>query len=384
MKIKIGQDDGTRVDRDLRRVEFARDVIGDRVELFVDANGGYEAKQAVRLARQLEEYDVRWFEEPVSSDDLTGLRTVRKAIPLDVAAGEYGYDLPYFQAMCAARAVDVLQVDVSRCAGITEWMRAAAVAAAHGLEVSGHCAQSLHAHPACAVPNLRHLEYFHDHARLDRLLFDGVLEPDRGMLRPGVALRRRTRPEAHGRPAVYAMTGRARREPRTGQGRTKMSANGCTRTGRVRGHHRRHSGVGRATAVAFAERGGGRRAARPRGQMGWRRRAKDVEARGGDAARRSPTDVVVGRRGRKRRAEQAEAPSFGPIDVWVNDAMTSVFSPVPGDGGRRVPARHRGDLPRGRARHDGGAGRRMVPRDRGMIVQVGSALAFRSIPLQSA
>jgi L-alanine-DL-glutamate epimerase-like enolase superfamily enzyme len=187
VKIKIGQDDGTRVDRDLRRVEFARDVIGDRVELFVDANGGYGGKQAVRVARGLGDYDVRWFEEPVSSDDLAGLRTVREAVSIDVAAGEYGYDLPYFQAMCEARAVDVLQVDVSRCAGITEWMRAAAVAAAHGLDVSGHCAQSLHAHPACAVPNLRHLEYFHDHARVDRLLFDGVLEPDGGVLRPDLS-----------------------------------------------------------------------------------------------------------------------------------------------------------------------------------------------------
>jgi L-alanine-DL-glutamate epimerase-like enolase superfamily enzyme len=187
VKIKIGEDDGGRVDRDLRRVEFARDVIGDHVELFVDANGGYGAKQAIRVAEELHDYDVRWFEEPVSSDDLAGLRTVREAIPIDVAAGEYGYDLAYFQAMSSARAVDVLQVDVSRCAGITEWMRAAAVAAAHGLEVSGHCAPSLHAHPACAIPNLRHLEYFHDHARVDRLLFDGVLEPDGGVLRPDVS-----------------------------------------------------------------------------------------------------------------------------------------------------------------------------------------------------
>src|SRR5205807_8900735 len=103
------------------------------------------------------------------------------------------YDLPYFRSMCSSGAVDVLQIDVSRCAGITEWMRAAALAAGHGLEVSGHCAQSLHAHPACAVPNLRHLEYFHDHARVDRLLFDGVLDPVDGQLRvdrsrPGLGL----------------------------------------------------------------------------------------------------------------------------------------------------------------------------------------------------
>ena len=89
--------------------------------------------------------------------------------------------------MCAAGAVDVLQADISRCAGITEWMRVAAVAAAHGLEVSSHCAQSLHLHPACAVPNIRHLEYFHDHARLDRMLFDGALDPIGGVLRPDLS-----------------------------------------------------------------------------------------------------------------------------------------------------------------------------------------------------
>jgi L-alanine-DL-glutamate epimerase-like enolase superfamily enzyme len=170
-----------------------RSAIGDDAELYVDANGAYTATAALRTARHLAEQGVTWFEEPVSSDDLVGLRHVREATAVDVAAGEYGYDLAYFGRMCGAGAVDVLQADVSRCAGVTEWLRAAAVAAAHGLQVSGHTAQSLHAHPACAVPNLRHLEYFSDHARVDRLLFDGVLEPTGGALtpdltRPGMGL----------------------------------------------------------------------------------------------------------------------------------------------------------------------------------------------------
>ncbi|MGH3279151.1 MAG: enolase C-terminal domain-like protein [Trebonia sp.] len=75
--------------------------------------------------------DVRWLEEPVSSDDLDGLREVRDAVQADVTAGEYGYDLTYFRRMCAAGAVDCLQADVSRCGGITEWLRAAAVAASY-------------------------------------------------------------------------------------------------------------------------------------------------------------------------------------------------------------------------------------------------------------
>ena len=126
-----------------------------------------------------------WFEEPVSSDDLAGLRAVRDAVLPDVAAGEYGYNLAYFERMCAAGAVDCLQADATRCGGITDWLRAAAVAAAHGLQISGHCAPNLHAHPAAAVPNVRHLEWFHDHVRIESMLFDGALDPSGGTVGPG-------------------------------------------------------------------------------------------------------------------------------------------------------------------------------------------------------
>jgi L-alanine-DL-glutamate epimerase-like enolase superfamily enzyme len=184
VKIKIGESWGTAEARDLARIAFARNVIGPGAELYVDANGGYTRKQAVRMAHAMAEHDVTWFEEPVSSDDLDGLREVRDQVDPDVTAGEYGYDLTYFARMVDAQAVDCLQVDVTRCGGITEWLRAAAVAAARGLQVSGHCAPNLHAHVAAAVPNFRHLEYFHDHARIETMLFDGALDPSGGVLRP--------------------------------------------------------------------------------------------------------------------------------------------------------------------------------------------------------
>jgi L-alanine-DL-glutamate epimerase-like enolase superfamily enzyme len=184
VKIKIGESWGTEEARDLSRIAFARRVIGPDAELYVDANGGYTRKQAVRMARAMAPYDVTWFEEPVSSDDLDGLREVRDQVDPDVTAGEYGYDLPYFARMVDARAVDCLQADVTRCGGITEWLRAAAVAASRGLQVSGHCAPNLHAHVAATVPNLRHLEYFHDHVRIETMLFDGALDPAGGALRP--------------------------------------------------------------------------------------------------------------------------------------------------------------------------------------------------------
>ncbi|MFL5798107.1 MAG: enolase C-terminal domain-like protein [Actinomycetota bacterium] len=184
VKIKVGEDWGRRADRDIARVRFARSVVGDDVELYVDANGAYSRKQAVRMARSLAESGVTWFEEPVSSDDLEGLHAIRDLIDIDVAAGEYGYDLAYFARMLGAGAVNCLQADVTRCGGITEFLRVAALAAAHGIELSAHCAPAVSAAPCAAVPNFRHLEHFADHERIEALAFDGVLDPKDGVIRP--------------------------------------------------------------------------------------------------------------------------------------------------------------------------------------------------------
>lgn len=139
----------------------------------------------MRLADCLAAHHVTWFEEPVSSDDLEGLARIRAAVPMDVAAGEYGYTLPYFAHMLRAEAVDCLQADATRCGGITVWLRAAALAEARGLHLSAHCAPHLHAHAAASVPNLRHLEWFHDHVRIENLLLSGALDPTGGSVVPG-------------------------------------------------------------------------------------------------------------------------------------------------------------------------------------------------------
>ncbi|MEE4546239.1 enolase C-terminal domain-like protein [Streptomyces sp. V4-01] len=185
VKIKIGESWGSDEPRDRARITRARRSIGDTARLFVDANGAYGAKQAIRLAAHLDAEDVTWLEEPVSSDDLAGLAQVRQGVRADVTAGEYGYTLGYFHHMLAAEAVDCLQADVTRCGGITVWLRAAALAEARGLQISGHCAPHLHAHAAGAVPNLRHLEWFHDHVAIENTLFTGALDPSGGAVRPG-------------------------------------------------------------------------------------------------------------------------------------------------------------------------------------------------------
>ncbi|MFJ7150540.1 enolase C-terminal domain-like protein [Streptomyces sp. NPDC100445] len=187
VKIKVAESWGRCEARDLHRTALARRVVGDAAELYVDANGGYTRKQAVRMAAAMAGLGVTWLEEPVSSDDLTGLREVRDAVTADVAAGEYGYALPYFARMAASGAVDCLQADVTRCGGITVWLRVAAVAEGLGLHISGHCAPHLHAHVAAAVPNTRHLEWFHDHVRIENLLFHGTLDPRGGTVTPGAS-----------------------------------------------------------------------------------------------------------------------------------------------------------------------------------------------------
>ena len=182
VKMKVGRDPAA----DVARVKAARDAIGPSTVLFVDANGAYSRKQSLAFAGAYADLGVTWFEEPVPSDDLEGLRLIRDRAPapIDVTAGEYGYDVVYFRRMCEAGAVDVLQADATRCAGISGFLQAAAVADAFHLPLSSHCAPSIHAHPCCAVAGARHLEYFHDHVRIERMLFDGALRPVHGALRP--------------------------------------------------------------------------------------------------------------------------------------------------------------------------------------------------------
>jgi L-alanine-DL-glutamate epimerase-like enolase superfamily enzyme len=183
VKMKVGRDPA----RDLQRVSEAREAIGPDTDLFVDANGAYSRKDALALANIFaEEYGVTWFEEPVSSDDLEGLHLIRDRAPagMDIAAGEYGYSALYFRRMLEAEAVDVLQADATRCAGITGFLQAGTLCLARSLSLSAHCAPSLHLHPSCAITNFRHMEYFHDHVRVEHMLFDGVVTPVEGQLHP--------------------------------------------------------------------------------------------------------------------------------------------------------------------------------------------------------
>ena len=185
VKMKIGTDPGA----DLERVGAAREAIGDTAELYVDANGAFRVKEALGFAWAFADLDVTWFEEPVSSDDLPGLRLIREQGPpgMDIAAGEYGYDTPYFGRMLAAGAVDVLQADATRCGGVSGFMQVNALCEAHCMRLSAHTAPTVHAHACCAATRAINVEYFHDHSRIEQMIFDGAIQAADGELRPDLS-----------------------------------------------------------------------------------------------------------------------------------------------------------------------------------------------------
>jgi L-alanine-DL-glutamate epimerase-like enolase superfamily enzyme len=188
VKITVGREPR----RDPLRLRAAREAVGPDVDLMVDANGAYTRKEALSWAEAFAHAGVRWLEEPVSSDDLEGMQLVRDRAPagVEIAAGEYGWDLPQLAAM--ADCVDVLQADVTRCGGITNMIRVDALCKARGLAFSAHCAPAVSAHVCAAMECARDIEYFHDHVRAERILFEGTLDPDGGALepagRPGLGL----------------------------------------------------------------------------------------------------------------------------------------------------------------------------------------------------
>jgi L-alanine-DL-glutamate epimerase-like enolase superfamily enzyme len=184
VKMKIGSHPA----EDPERVKCAKRAIGN-AQLFVDANGAYTVREALYLANIFADQDVHWFEEPVSSDNLSGLAAIRRRIPagIDIAAGEYAYTIGYVRRMLEASAVDVQQADVTRCGGVTAFLKIAALCEAFHIDLSGHCAPALHLHVACASPRLRHLEWFHDHVRIEQMLFEGAPVLENGVIHPNLS-----------------------------------------------------------------------------------------------------------------------------------------------------------------------------------------------------
>jgi L-alanine-DL-glutamate epimerase-like enolase superfamily enzyme len=182
VKMKIG----THPEDDVGRVRTVQKALAGRAQLYVDANGAYDRQQALHKAQQFGDLGVTWFEEPVTSDDRVGLRFLVERAPavMKIAAGEYIYVLDDARLMVEAQAVDVLQADVTRCGGVSNFMKIAAVCEMFHFPLSAHTAPSIHATLCCAALPAMNLEYFHDHARIEDMLFDGAIRPRNGNLTP--------------------------------------------------------------------------------------------------------------------------------------------------------------------------------------------------------
>lgn len=190
VKMKIGRAPND----DVKRVKAARDSIGG-AELFVDANGAYSRKQALKFANAFTQYGVSWYEEPVYYQDFEGLALLRNLAPpsMEISSGEYGYGLYDFARMLDAQTVDVLQADATRCGGFSGLLAVDGLCQTKLMPLSTHCAPHLHLHAGTALKMLRHMEYFFDHVRIEKMFFDGIPEPRDGTLapdltRPGIGL----------------------------------------------------------------------------------------------------------------------------------------------------------------------------------------------------
>lgn len=182
VKMKIGRDPHD----DMQRVAAVQNALDGRAELFVDANGAYTRKQALYLSERFGDLGVTWFEEPVTSDDRIGLHLLVEHAPpiMNIAAGEYCYVLDDARLLIEAQAVDVLQADVTRCGGVTNFLKIGNVCETYHLPLSAHTSPSIHATLCCALVPAMNVEYFHDHSRIEQMIFDGAIRPVNGNLKP--------------------------------------------------------------------------------------------------------------------------------------------------------------------------------------------------------
>ena len=156
IKMKIG---GLEINADLRRVRAVREAIGADVKLMVDANGAYEVFEAIDIGRQMEEYGVYWFEEPIAPDNYAGMKKVGRHISIPIAAGENEYTKYGIRDLIEQGDIGILNLDAQIMGGITEYIKAVGLAQVHGIPISPHGSQEVHIQLVTGLPNSILLEY---------------------------------------------------------------------------------------------------------------------------------------------------------------------------------------------------------------------------------
>ena len=135
MKIRVGK---STWQEDIERVKAVRETIGNDIELLSDANQSLNTKQAIKLGRELEYYDIGWFEEPVSAQNLSGHAEIRQKLDINIASGETEYTRYGMKAMLDIQACDILMPDLQRMGGISEMRKVAALSASYNVPISTH------------------------------------------------------------------------------------------------------------------------------------------------------------------------------------------------------------------------------------------------------
>ncbi|HLG51287.1 MAG: mandelate racemase/muconate lactonizing enzyme family protein [Chloroflexi bacterium] len=191
VKMKVG---ALSIAEDVERVRTVRQAVGPTVKVMVDANCAYRAYQAIQLARRIEEYDIYWFEEPVAPDDYEGHARLAAQTSIPIATGENEYTRYGFRDLIARGGVAILNADAQVLGGVTEFMKVAALAQAHDLDIAPHGDQNVHVHLVAAISNGLIVEYYRDtvdplwrQIYRETLLLnaDGTLSPPE---RPGLGL----------------------------------------------------------------------------------------------------------------------------------------------------------------------------------------------------
>ena len=159
VKMKIG---GASVREDVERVKTVRQAVGPDVKVMVDANCAYRYYEAIQIAKRIEEYDIFWFEEPVAPDDYDGHRKIAEATTIPIATGENEYTRYGFRDLIAHNAAAILNADAKILGGVTEFMKVAALAQAHDLDIAPHGSQDIHVHLVAAISNGLILEFYRD------------------------------------------------------------------------------------------------------------------------------------------------------------------------------------------------------------------------------
>ena len=184
VKMKVGKDYGKSEREDINRVEAVRKAVGDDVTIFLDANNGYYKKQAIYMAKEFEQFQVGWLEEPLIPDDIGGMANVSQATHIPIASGEHEYTKYGFRDLVQRGGADIVQPDIARVGGVTEWMKIAHLCQAFNLPIAPHAMQLPHLHVACAIPNLKAVEYMNTQLEGDRIWYTEFPEQRNGMWSP--------------------------------------------------------------------------------------------------------------------------------------------------------------------------------------------------------